>query len=93
VVYPFRRHHIFSHVFDFLSRYSDTLHGWACIFAIGLLHTFYFFLVGGSYERGDLSIVFSTLFGVLWLKEGHRQVRIIGAILITAGVIVIGLSG
>jgi drug/metabolite transporter (DMT)-like permease len=41
----------------------------------------------------ELSIVFSTLFGVLWLKEGHRQVRIIGALLITAGVIMIGLGG
>ncbi|MGD2097524.1 MAG: DMT family transporter [Desulfobacterales bacterium] len=40
----------------------------------------------------ELSIVFSALFGILWLKEGHRQPRLIGAILIAAGVGLIGLS-
>ena len=40
----------------------------------------------------ELSIVFSALFGVLWLGEGHRQVRLIGAILIAVGVTFIGMS-
>ncbi len=40
----------------------------------------------------ELSIVFSALFGILWLGEGHRQPRLIGAIMIAAGVAFIGLS-
>ena len=40
----------------------------------------------------ELSIVFSSLFGILWLGEGHRQVRLMGAILIAVGVIFIGVS-
>ncbi|MGD9123290.1 MAG: EamA family transporter, partial [Desulfobacterales bacterium] len=41
----------------------------------------------------ELSILFSALFGTFWLGEGHRQPRLIGAILIAAGVGLIGLSG
>ena len=40
----------------------------------------------------ELSIVFSALFGTLWLGEGHRQTRLLGAILIALGVGFIGLS-
>ena len=40
----------------------------------------------------EVSIVFSALFGILWLGEGHRQPRLIGAFLIALGVVFIGLS-
>ncbi len=32
--------------------------GWACIVATGILHTLYFWFMGGAYERGDLSLVY-----------------------------------
>jgi drug/metabolite transporter (DMT)-like permease len=40
----------------------------------------------------ELSIVFSTLFGIIWLGEGHRRQRLVGAFLIALGVVFIGLS-
>jgi drug/metabolite transporter (DMT)-like permease len=40
----------------------------------------------------ELSIVFSALFGIIWLGEGHRRPRLIGAVLIALGVVFIGLS-
>jgi len=40
----------------------------------------------------EVSIVFSALFGIIWLGEGHRQPRLIGAFLIALGVSFIGLS-
>jgi uncharacterized membrane protein len=40
----------------------------------------------------EVSIVFSALFGTIWLGEGHRQSRLIGAFLITLGVVFIALS-
>ena len=43
--------------------------GWACIVATGILHTFYFFFVGSSYEQGDLSVVYPLArgFGPFWV--------------------------
>jgi uncharacterized membrane protein len=40
----------------------------------------------------EVSIVFSALFGIMWLGESHRQPRLIGAFLIALGVVFIGLS-
>ena len=40
----------------------------------------------------EVSIVFSALFGIIWLGEGHRQSRFTGAFLLAIGVIFIGLS-
>jgi drug/metabolite transporter (DMT)-like permease len=40
----------------------------------------------------EVSIVFSALFGTVWLGEGHRQPRLIGAFLIALGVVFIALS-
>jgi drug/metabolite transporter (DMT)-like permease len=39
-----------------------------------------------------VSILFSAFFGIHWLKEKHAAQKIAGAILIMAGVIIIGLS-
>jgi uncharacterized membrane protein len=40
----------------------------------------------------EVSIVFSALFGIIWLGESHRQQRLIGALVIALGVVFIGLS-
>ena len=40
----------------------------------------------------EVSIVFSTLFGIIWLGEKHGPQKLTGAVLIAAGVILIGLS-
>jgi len=40
----------------------------------------------------ELSIVFSALFGSLWLGEGYRRQRLTGALLIALGVVFVGLS-
>ncbi len=41
----------------------------------------------------ELSIVFSAVFGALWLGEGYWKTRLPGAVLIALGVGLIGLSG
>ena len=40
----------------------------------------------------EISIVYSTLLGIFWLKEQHAMQRVVGATLITLGVVCIGLS-
>ncbi len=40
----------------------------------------------------EVSIVFSTLFGIFWLKEAHAGQKFAGASLIALGVVCIGLS-
>ena len=40
----------------------------------------------------NVSIIFSALFGIHWLKEKHDKQRLIGAFLIALGVVFIGLS-
>jgi uncharacterized membrane protein len=40
----------------------------------------------------EVSIVFSALFGIIWLKETNAPQKIVGAVLITLGVILIGLG-
>jgi uncharacterized membrane protein len=40
----------------------------------------------------EVSIVFSALLGIFWLKESHAQQKIVGAALIALGVVFIGLS-
>jgi len=40
----------------------------------------------------EVSIVFSALFGIFWLKEEHARQKLAGAVLIALGVVFIGLS-
>ena len=40
----------------------------------------------------EVSIVFSSAFGIFWLKEAHAPQRVVGAALIASGVVCIGLS-
>jgi len=40
----------------------------------------------------EVSIVFSAYYGVIWLGEKHGRQKLVGAILIASGVVLIGLS-
>lgn len=40
----------------------------------------------------EVSIVFSALFGILWLDEAHARIKLAGALLIALGVVLIGAS-
>jgi len=76
--------------------------GWTCIVSTGILHTFYFFFVGRSYERGDLSVVYPLArgFGPFWvpilavviLREQLSLPGIIGIVLVVVGIYVIHLK-
>ena len=70
--------------------------GWTCIVATGILHALYFFFVGGSYERGDLSLTYPLargfgpflvpVFAVILLHERLSPLGITGIILIVTGI-------
>jgi drug/metabolite transporter (DMT)-like permease len=71
------------------------------IMVVGFLVAFTYLLVLFAMQNSNVSyvvaaressIVFSALFGIIWLGEGHRRPRLIGAFLIACGVIFIGLS-
>lgn len=76
--------------------------GWTCIIATGILHTLYFFFVGSSYERGDLSLVYPLArgFGPFWvpilavifLSEQLNLPGIIGIVFVVVGIYVIHLK-
>lgn len=40
----------------------------------------------------EVSIVFSAYYGIIWLREQHGRQKLVGAILIASGVVLIGLS-
>jgi uncharacterized membrane protein len=40
----------------------------------------------------EVSIVFSALLGTIWLKEKNAPQKVMGAVLISLGVVLIGLS-
>ena len=76
--------------------------GWACIVATGILHTFYFFFVGSSYEQGDLSVVYPLArgFGPFWvpilavviLREQLSLPGVIGIAFVIVGIYAIHLK-
>jgi drug/metabolite transporter (DMT)-like permease len=75
--------------------------GWACIIATGILHALYFFFVGGSYERGDLSLAYPLARGfgpflvpilaVILLREQLSPSGIAGIALVVIGIYLIHL--
>ena len=75
--------------------------GWACIFATGVLHAFYFGFMGGAYERGDLSLVYPLSRGsgpllvpvlaVLIMNEQLSVTGLCGIALVIVGIFVIHL--
>jgi uncharacterized membrane protein len=40
----------------------------------------------------EVSIVFSALLGIIWLKEKNAPQKVVGAVLVSLGVVLIGLS-
>jgi uncharacterized membrane protein len=75
--------------------------GWVCVVATGILHALNFWLMGGAYERGDLSLVYplSRGFGpllvpilaVVFIKEQLAVLGIFGILFIIAGIYIIHL--
>lgn len=75
--------------------------GWGCIIATGILHAFYFWFMGGAYERGDLSLVyplsrgsgplFVPILAVLLLNEQLSISGILGITLVIVGIFSIHL--
>jgi drug/metabolite transporter (DMT)-like permease len=76
--------------------------GWSCIAATGILHAFYFWFMGGAYERGDLSLVyplsrgsapmFVPIVAVVLLHEQLSVLGVLGIILVILGIYVIHLN-
>jgi drug/metabolite transporter (DMT)-like permease len=76
--------------------------GWNCILASGLLHAFYFWFLGGAYERGDLSLVYPLsrgsgpllvpLFAVILLHEQLTLPGITGIAVVVLGIYSIHLQ-
>lgn len=65
------------------------------ILIAAFLHAFWNTLAKKSYNKIVFiwwAILFSALFGIIWLGESHRQQRLMGAILIALGVAFIGMS-
>jgi drug/metabolite transporter (DMT)-like permease len=75
--------------------------GWGCIVATGILHAFYFWFMGGAYERGDLSLVyplsrgsgplFVPILAVVLMQEQLSSLGVLGIALVIAGIYVIHL--
>jgi len=76
--------------------------GWSCIAATGILHAFYFWFMGGAYERGDLSLVyplsrgsapmFVPIAAVVFLREQLSVLGALGIVLVIVGIYVIHLN-
>ena len=76
--------------------------GWECIVGTGILHFLYFWFMGGSYERGDLSLVYPLFRGfgpllvpilaVAFLHEELAALGIAGIALIVVGIYVLHLK-
>lgn len=75
--------------------------GWGCIVATGIFHAFYFWFMGGAYERGDLSLVyplargsgplFVPILAVLLLNEQLSISGVLGIALVIVGIFSIHL--
>ncbi|MCE5282834.1 MAG: DMT family transporter [Deltaproteobacteria bacterium] len=62
--------------------------GWACIVATGLIHAAYFWVMGGAYQRGDLSMVYPLARG-----SGPLFVPILAMVLLREEVSALGMAG
>jgi drug/metabolite transporter (DMT)-like permease len=88
---------IYSPVFlYYYPKITVTAPGWLCIVATGLIHSVYFWCMGGAYQRGDLSLVyplargsgplFVPIFAILLLHEEIAPVGGLGILLIIGGI-------
>lgn len=76
--------------------------GWHYIAATGLIHALYFFLLGGAYEQGDLSLVYPLARGLgpllvpilarPFLKEELSWVGVLGILMVAVGIYVLHLK-
>jgi drug/metabolite transporter (DMT)-like permease len=75
---------------------------WPRIVAVGLLLLLTYWMVLLAYSAGhvayagairEMSVVFAALIGWRWLGEGFGRMRVSGALLIFAGIVVIALAG
>jgi drug/metabolite transporter (DMT)-like permease len=76
-----------------VNRWPILIDGFLVLFTY-LMILFAFRLSKVSYvvAAREVSIVFSALLGILWLKEAHAPQKIAGAVLIALGVVFIGIS-
>ena len=58
-----------------------------------MLYVYHFSVVAYAGAIREVSIVFGALAGWLWLKEKLGAVRIVGALVIFCGIVVILLAG
>lgn len=71
------------------------------IFVVGFLSGFTYLMILFALQMSkvsyvaavrEVSIILSAYFGIVWLGERHGRQKLVGAVLITAGVVAIGLS-
>ncbi|MCE5336276.1 MAG: DMT family transporter [Desulfobacteraceae bacterium] len=74
---------------------------WKSILAVGFLSNFTYLLILFAMQVShvsyvvavrEVSIVFSALLGVVWLKESQAREKLIGSVIIVCGVVLIGFS-
>lgn len=74
---------------------------WKTIFIVGFLSNFTYLIILFAMQISkvsyvvavrEVSIVFSAAIGVLWLGERNARQKLIGAVIIACGVVLIGLS-
>ena len=76
--------------------------GWVYVLATGVIHTFYFLLLGRAYEHGEISLVYpiargsgiglTGFLGWLLLGESLTPFGVAGIALICVGIMAMGLS-
>lgn len=75
---------------------------WRRILAVGALILLTYAMVLAAYSAGrvgyagavrEVSVVFAALIGWRWLGEGFGRVRLVGALLIFAGIVMIAIAG
>jgi drug/metabolite transporter (DMT)-like permease len=74
--------------------------GIACMLATGVIHAFYFGLIGQAYQRGDISLVYPVARGTgvagtavlasLWLRESLTPIGMAGIVVICLGTALLG---
>ena len=84
-------------------RSAITWSGWLFVGATGVIHFFYFILLGGAYERGDLSLVYPLSRGsapilvplgaLIFIGEKLSVGGVLGIMLVVGGIYCVHLPG
>ena len=88
-----------------LKEWSSIVNEWTVnrgnIVAVGFLSNFTYMMILFAMQVSkvsyvvairEVSIVFSAVFGIVWLGEKHAEQKMIGAFMLAAGVVMIGVS-